>query len=117
MILAGRGAIGAGEEWERTAEILGAPIGKPLLGKMSVPDHSPYTTGSVGLLGTAPSQDALEDCDTPLIVGRSFPYIEYYPKPGQDRCVQIDPDQKLIGLRYPHEGGPGGDAKDRKNVV
>lgn len=111
MILAGRGAIGAGEELERTAEILGAPIGKPLLGKMSVPDHSPYTTGSVGLLGTAPSQDALEDCDTLLIVGSSFPYIEYYPKPGQARCVQIDLDPTRIGLRYPAEVGLVGDAK------
>src|SRR3546814_721456 len=73
--------------------------------------HSPYTTGSVGLLGTAPSQDALEDCDTLLIVGSSFPYIEYYPKPGQARCVQIDLDPTRIGLRYPTEVGLVGDAK------
>lgn len=110
MILSGRGAIGAGVEVEQVAEILGAPIGKPLLGKMSVPDHSPYTTGSVGLLGTTPSQEALEDCDTLLIVGSSFPYIEYYPQPGQARCVQIDLDPKRIGLRYPVEVGLVGDS-------
>jgi len=111
MILAGRGAIGASDELERIAEILGAPIGKPLLGKMSVPDDSPYTTGAVGLLGTAPSQDALEGCDTLFIVGSTFPYIEYYPKPGQARCVQIDIDPRRIGLRYPVEVGLVGDAK------
>ncbi len=111
MILAGRGALGAGDEVEAIAEILGAPIGKPLLGKASVPDDSPYTTGSVGLLGTAPSQDALESCDTLLIVGSSFPYIEYYPKPGQARCVQIDIDATRIGLRYPVEVPLVGDTR------
>jgi pyruvate dehydrogenase (quinone)/pyruvate oxidase len=104
-ILAGRGAIGAGAEVERIAEILGAPIAKPLLGKMSVPDESPYCTGSVGLLGTAPSQEALEDCDTLLIVGSTFPYIEFYPKPGQARCVQIDDNPQRIGLRHPVDVG------------
>jgi pyruvate dehydrogenase (quinone) len=117
MILAGRGAIGTAEELEQAAETLGAPIGKPLLGKMSVPDDSPYITGSVGLLGTAPSQDALEDCDTLLIVGSSFPYIEYYPKPGQARCVQIDVDPQRIGLRYPVEVGLVGDSKRTLQVL
>lgn len=111
VILAGRGAIGAGEELEKAAEILGAVIAKPLLGKMSVPDDSPYTTGGVGLLGTQPSQEALENCDTLFIVGSSFPYIEYYPKPGKARCVQIDLDPQRIALRYPTEVGVIGDAK------
>jgi pyruvate dehydrogenase (quinone) len=111
VILAGRGAIGAGEELEQIAEQLGAVIAKPLLGKMSVPDDSPYTTGGVGLLGTAPSQEALESCDTLFIVGSSFPYIEFYPKPGQARCVQIDLDPQRIGLRYPAEVGLASDAK------
>ena len=111
MILAGRGAIGAADELEEIAELLAAPIGKPLLGKMALPDHSPYTTGGVGLLGTTPSQEALESCDTLLIVGSSFPYIEFYPKPGQARGVQIDLDGTRIGLRYPVEVGLVGDSK------
>jgi pyruvate dehydrogenase (quinone) len=109
VILAGRGALGAHKELEELAEILGAPIAKPILGKACVPDESPYTTGGVGLLGTRPSQDALEGCDTLLIVGSSFPYIEFYPKPGQARCVQIDLDPQKIGLRYPAEVGLVGD--------
>jgi pyruvate dehydrogenase (quinone) len=110
VIMAGRGAIGSGELLEQMAECLGAVIVKPLLGKMAVPDDSPYTTGSVGLLGTRPSQDALESCDTLLIVGSSFPYIEFYPKPGQARAVQIDLDPTRIGLRYPVEVGLVGDS-------
>jgi pyruvate dehydrogenase (quinone) len=104
-ILAGRGALDASDELQEAAEILGAPIAKALLGKGAVPDDSPYTTGQVGLLGTKPSQEALEACDTLFIVGSSFPYIEYYPKPGAARGVQIDFDAKRIGLRYPVEVG------------
>ena len=111
VILAGRGALHAGAELEQVAEILGAPIVKALLGKAAVPDDSPYTTGSVGLLGTRPSQDAMEACDTLLMVGTSFPYIEFMPKPGQARGVQIDLDPTRIGLRYPVEVGLAGDSR------
>src|SRR5258707_12880473 len=110
VIIAGRGAVGARKELEEIAEILGAPIVKPILGKACLSDASPYTRGGVGLLGTRPSQDALEGCDTLLIVGSSFPYIEFYPKPGQARCVQIDIDPLRIGLRYPAEVGLVGDS-------
>jgi pyruvate dehydrogenase (quinone)/pyruvate oxidase len=91
--------------------MLGAPIIKALLGKAAVPDDSPYTTGGIGLLGTLPSQEALEECDTLLIAGSSFPYMEFMPKPGQARCVQIDLDPQRIGLRYPAEVGLVGDCR------
>jgi pyruvate dehydrogenase (quinone) len=104
-ILAGQGALGGTDELEQLAELLGAPVVKPLLGKAVIPDDSPYTTGSVGLLGTRPSQEVLEECDTLLLVGTSFPYIEFYPKPGQARGIQIDVDPVRVGLRYPVEVG------------
>ncbi|HYH01250.1 MAG TPA: thiamine pyrophosphate-dependent enzyme [Terriglobales bacterium] len=110
-ILAGQGALRATDALEQTAEKLGAPIIKALLGKAAVPDASPYTTGGIGLLGTKPSQEAFEDCDTLLIVGSSFPYIEFMPKPGQARAVQIDTDPMRIGLRYPVEVGLVGDSR------
>ena len=109
-IMAGRGAVGATDELERLAELLGAPIIKPLLGKGCVPDDSVYTTGGIGLLGTRPSQEALETCDTLLLIGTSFPYMEFMPKPGQAKAVQIDVDPVRIGLRYPVEVGLVGDS-------
>ncbi len=112
-ILAGQGALHATDELEAAAEMLGAPIIKALLGKAAVPDDSPYTTGQVGLLGTRPSQDALAGCDTLLIVGSTFPYIEFYPKPpGKARGIQIDIDPQRIGLRYPVEVGLLGDSRE-----
>ncbi|PYX52514.1 MAG: pyruvate oxidase [Acidobacteria bacterium] len=111
-ILAGRGALNATDELEQTAELLAGPIIKPLLGKAAVPDDSPYTTGGIGLLGTKPSQEAMEDCDTLLMVGTSFPYIEFMPKPGQAAGIQIELDPKRIGLRYPVEVGLVGDSRN-----
>src|SRR3954471_13245252 len=110
VILAGRGALRATDELLQLAEILGAPIVKALLGKACVPDESPYTTGGIGFLGTEPSQNAIESCDTLLMVGTSFPYLEFYPKPGKVRAVQIDLDPARIGLRYPIEVGLVGDS-------
>ena len=112
VILAGAGALDATDELKQLAETLGAPIIKPLLGKAAVPDASPYTTGGIGLLGTRPSQEAIEACDTLLMVGTSFPYIEFYPKAGQARAIQIDVDPARIGLRYPTEVGLVGDSRE-----
>ncbi len=110
-ILAGAGALDSTDELLQLAEKLGAPIVKPLLGKACVPDDSPYTTGGIGLLGTEPSQDVLENCDTLIMVGSSYPYIEYMPKPGDCKCVQIDANAQRIGLRFPTEVGLVGDSK------
>jgi pyruvate dehydrogenase (quinone) len=116
-ILAGRGALTATDALEQSADRLGAPIVKALLGKAAVPDDSAYTTGSIGLLGTRPSQEALEECDTLLMVGTSFPYIEFMPKPGQARAVQIELDPARIGLRYPVEVGLIGDSRRTLEVL
>ncbi|HEV8490931.1 MAG TPA: thiamine pyrophosphate-dependent enzyme [Candidatus Angelobacter sp.] len=110
-ILAGQGALDATDALEKIADVLGAPIVKALLGKAAVPDDSPFTTGGIGLLGTKPSQEALENCDTLLIVGSSFPYIEFMPKPGKARAIQIDHDPIRIGLRYDVEVGLVGDSR------
>ena len=110
-ILAGQGALKATDALEQTADKLGAPIVKALLGKAAVPDDSPFTTGGIGLLGTRPSQEALETCDTLLIGGSSLPYIEFLPKPGKAKAVQIDYDPIKIGLRYDVEVGLVGDSR------
>ena len=110
-ILVGQGALHASNEVEQVAEILGAPVIKALLGKAVLPDDSPYTTGGIGLLGTRPSQEAMEECDTVLIVGSCFPYIEFMPKPDQAKGIQIDRDPQRIGLRFPVDVGLVGDSR------
>ena len=111
VILVGQGALKAGAEVIELAEKLGAPIVKALLGKAVVPDDHPLTTGGIGLLGTTPSVEAMETCETLVIIGSSFPYMEYLPKPGQAKCVQIDDKADRIGLRYPADVGLVGDTK------
>src|SRR3954453_21281211 len=110
VIMVGQGALGAGDELEQMADVLGAPIVKALLGKAVVPDDSPYTTGGLGLLGTLPSELAMEECDSLFLVGTSFPYMSYLPKPGQATAVQVDRDPARLGLRYPIDIGLRGDA-------
>jgi pyruvate dehydrogenase (quinone) len=116
-ILAGHGAVNARDELIEVAELLGAPIVKALLGKAAVPDDHPLTTGGIGLLGTRASHEVFEECDTLLIVGSTFPYIEYYPKPSQARGVQIDRDPTRIGLRFPVEVGLVGDARKTLKIL
>jgi pyruvate dehydrogenase (quinone) len=111
VILVGQGALGATDEVIEIADKLGAPIVKALLGKAVVSDDHPLTTGGLGLLGTTPSQEAMEHADALLIIGSSFPYMEYLPKPGQAKGVQIDDKPDRIGLRYPVTVGLVGDAK------
>jgi pyruvate dehydrogenase (quinone) len=109
-ILAGSGARGARAELMQVAELLGAGVAKPLLGKDVLADDLPYVTGSIGLLGTRPSYDMMRDCDTLLTVGSSFPYTQFLPAFDQARAVQIDIDAKYIGMRYPYEVNLVGDA-------
>ncbi|MBV8905554.1 MAG: pyruvate oxidase, partial [Acidobacteriia bacterium] len=108
-ILVGRGALGARKQVLELAAKLNAPVSKALLGKAVIPDDSPYNLGGIGLLGTAPSQDTLHECDTLIMAGTSFPYVEFLPKPGQAKIVQIDIDPTRIGLRANVDIGLVGD--------
>lgn len=110
-MLVGAGALHATDEVIEVANLLGAGVAKALLGKAAVPDDLPFVTGSIGLLGTKPSWDLMNDCDTLLMVGSTFPYSEFLPKEGQARGVQIDIEARKLGLRYPVEVGLVGDSK------
>jgi len=111
-MLIGAGARGAAAEVIEVADRLGAGVAKALLGKDALPDTLPFVTGSIGLLGTEPSQKMMEKCDTLLMVGTSFPYSEWLPEPGQAKCVEIDIDGSLIGVRYPNDVSLVGDSRD-----
>ncbi|SMH70786.1 thiamine pyrophosphate-dependent enzyme [Candidatus Nitrosotalea okcheonensis] len=111
VLLVGQGALGAGDQVIEVAKKLSAPVVKALLGKAVIPDDNMYSIGGLGLLGTEPASDAMDEADTLLMIGTSFPYMEYLPKPGNARGVQIDLFPEKIGLRYPVEVGLVGDAK------
>jgi pyruvate dehydrogenase (quinone) len=111
-MLVGRGALGAADEVGAVADTLGAGVAKALLGKAVLPDDLPYVTGSIGLLGTRPSWTLMQECDTLLMVGSSFPYSEFLPQEGQARGVQIDIDGRMIGIRYPMEVNLVGDSAE-----
>jgi len=111
-ILVGAGAMRATDEIIEVADILGTCIAKALLGKSAVPDDLPFVTGSIGLLGTKPSDVMMNGCDALLMIGSSFPYSEFLPKEGKARGVQIDIDGRMLSLRYPMEVNLVGDSKE-----
>lgn len=110
-ILVGAGAKHASDEVMQLAELLGAGVAKALLGKDVLPDDLPYVTGSIGLLGTRPSYKLMDECDTLLMIGTSFPYPEFLPEEGQAKGVQIDIDGKVLSIRYPMDANLIGDSK------
>ena len=109
-MLVGAGCLSATDEVIEIAELLGAGVAKALLGKAVLSDDLGYVTGSLGLLGTKPSWDLMQGCDTFLMVGSSFPYSEFLPKPGSARGVQIDINGANLSLRYPMEVNLIGDS-------
>ena len=111
-ILIGQGARAAAEEVVEVADRLGAGVAKALNGRDVLPDDLPFVTGPIGLLGSKPSYEMVDSCDTFLMIGSSFPYAEWLPEPGQARGVQIDVDARLIGIRYPMEVSLVGDSRD-----
>ena len=110
-ILVGQGARGAAYEVSQVAELLGAGVAKALLGKDVLSDELPFVTGSIGLLGTRPSYEMMQGCDTLLTIGSNFPYTQFMPELDQARGIQIDLDGGLIGMRYPYEVNLVGDAR------
>jgi pyruvate dehydrogenase (quinone) len=116
-ILVGAGALKATDDVIAVAERLKAGAAKALLGKAALPDHLPWVTGSIGLLGTKASWEMMSDCDTLLMVGTGFPYSEFLPKEGHARAVQIDIDPSMLSVRYPAEVNLHGDSAETLRLL
>lgn len=110
-ILVGAGALDSGDEVAAVADVLGAGVAKALLGKAVLPDDLPFVTGSIGLLGTKPSWEMMDHCDTLLLIGTTFPYSEFLPEDGQARAVQVDIAPRNVSMRYATEVNLIGDSK------
>lgn len=116
-VLVGAGALNATDEVIAVADRLGAGAAKALLGKAALPDHLPWVTGSIGLLGTKASYEMMNDCDTLLMIGTGFPYAEFLPKEGKARAVQIDIDASMLSIRFPAEVNLHGDAAETLRLL
>lgn len=109
-ILAGAGALHARHELIEIGERLGAPIVKALLGKAAIPDDHQLSAGGLGLIGTLPAEEAMDECDTLLMIGTSFPYLNWLPENKRVAGIQIELRPERIGLRFPVEVGLAGDS-------
>jgi pyruvate dehydrogenase (quinone) len=109
--LVGHGATGATDEVLEAAKRSGAGIITALRGKQVVPADVPYHSQQLGLLGSLPSANQMQDCDTLLLLGTNYPYGQFLPKTGGARAIQIDLKPEQLGLRYPTEVNLWGDVK------
>ena len=116
-VRAGAGALHARDEVLALADRLGAPVIKTLPGKAVIPDDSEVAVGGIGLLGTRPGEDLVEDCDTLFLIGTNFPYTQHLPQPGKVRVVQIEADPTRAGVRMPVEVPVIGDAKESLHAL
>ena len=109
-LLVGAGALHATDEVIAVANKLQAGAAKALLGKAALPDDLPWVTGTIGLLGSKPSSDLMNECDTLLMIGTGFPWSEFLPETGKVRAVQIDIKGSMLGIRYDTEVNLQGDS-------
>ena len=109
-LLVGAGALHATDEVIAVANKLQAGAAKALLGKAALPDDLPWVTGTIGLLGSKPSSDMMDECDTLLMIGTGFPWSEFLPETGKVRAVQIDIKGSMLGIRYDTEVNLQGDS-------
>ncbi|WVE34206.1 thiamine pyrophosphate-dependent enzyme, partial [Priestia megaterium] len=109
VILAGRGTHEMREELLAFAEKIAAPIVLTLPGKGAIPDEHPYCLGGLGLIGTKPAYEAMQEADTLIMIGTSYPFTGFLPDHAKTIHIDIDPAQ--IGKRYPVDAGLAGEAK------
>jgi pyruvate oxidase len=108
VILAGKGTHGIRETLLSFAEQLAAPIVLTLPGKGAIPDEHPYCLGGLGLIGTKAAYEAMQETDTLIMIGTSYPFTGFLPQKAKTIHIDIDPAQ--IGKRYPVDVGLAGEA-------
>jgi len=109
-ILAGRGCAGAHTELMQLAATLQAPIVHALRGKEWVDYDNPYNAGMTGLIGFASGHQAIQNCDTLLMLGTDFPYTDWYPN--DQTIIQVDIRAHHLGRRCKLDLGIQGDVQE-----
>jgi thiamine pyrophosphate-dependent acetolactate synthase large subunit-like protein len=108
-ILAGIGASGARKELLQLAEQLDAPVIRTLRAKDFIDDQDEACVGGLGLLGGPPASEAMDKCDTLLIVGADYPYVPFYPK--KAKVIQVEASAVRMGKRVGVDGPLHGHAQ------
>ena len=91
------GALGARYEVSAVAHRLAAPVIKTLPGKAVIPDDAALSVGGIGLLGTRPAEELIDDCDVLLMVGTNFPTGSTCPSRAPCEWCRSTPSQRVSG--------------------
>ena len=114
-IFGGDGCRFAHDEVVQLATKIAAPVGFAYRGKQWLEWENPNCVGQIGLLGWGGCYEAMHHCDLLLLLGTSFPFIEFYPtKPAK---VQIDSRATMLGRRTHVDMALVGDIRDTVAAV
>ncbi len=108
-LLCGAGTKDAHDQVVALAAKLQAPIVHAMRGKEYLEYDNPYDVGMTGLIGFASGYHAMEQADTLLLIGTSFPYRAFYPE--KAKIVQIDHNPASLGRHAQIDFGVVGDTK------
>ena len=111
VILAGQGALGAGTSSSGSPTRWPRRSSRRCWARRSSPTTPRTRPAASACWARSPPRRRWRSATPSCLVGTSFPYLQWYPKPDQAKAVQIDRDPTRIGLRYPVDIGLVGDAR------
>lgn len=114
-LFCGYGVKGAHESVLKLAEKLNSPIVHTLRGKEFIEYDNPFDVGMTGFIGFSSGYFAMEDCDTLVLLGTSFPYRAFYPS--KAHIIQIDENGTNLGRRTRIDAGVMGDVKTSLDLL
>lgn len=109
-LLCGAGCKGSHDQVIALAEKLQAPIVHAMRGKEFLEYDNPYDVGMTGFIGFASGYHAMQEADTLLMIGTSFPYRAFYP--ANAIILQIDNQPGSLGRHAQIDFGVLGDTKN-----
>jgi len=99
LILCGAGCHGLAEELRLLSDRLKAPLVHSVKAKDLMPYEEPRWMGGIGMIGTKPVYQAMQNCDLLLMIGSDYPYSEFLPQ--KANVIQIDERAEVLGRRLP----------------
>lgn len=109
VIMCGAGCRGGTEELQKLSDRLKAPLVHSLRGKELMAYDDPRWMGGLGIIGTKPVYEAVQDCELLLMVGTDYPYSNFLPH--KEKVIQIDVRPQVLGRRAPTMLGVAGSAR------
>ena len=103
VFMCGHGCLGAADLLRALSDKLKAPLVHTYRGKEIMAFDDPRWMGGLGMIGTKPVYNAVQNSALLVMVGTDYPFSNYLPSHG--RVIQIDERAQVLGRRTPTQLG------------